>query len=575
MSSRFVLIVLNERSERFRRVPLPSKGSVSLGRGEGNDIHIDDSSVSRSHAVLHVGDSVEIEDLDSGNGTRIHIWNRRPSGEPDGTDAANVVGEPLAPFQRTPVPPGHAIHLGSACVVLQPAEPAGPRRVWTHRYFEERVAEECARRREAGGALCILRVSARGEPSIEAKLLELADEEAVVARYADGEFELLLSDSTAAQVDALVQSVTRRGASVRVGQAWFPTHGRTPDSLFAHAEQDVHGRMFAEDRSGEPAVLAAPAMRELYAQARQLASSPLSVLILGETGAGKEVLAEAVHAFSARAKHPFVCVNCAALTGTLLESELFGHQRGAFTGADREKPGLLEAADGGTLFLDEIAELPLALQAKLLRVLEDGRVRRVGAVEARPIDVRFVFATNLDLEACVASGEFRRDLYYRISGLRMVVPPLRERPEEIPLLVRHFVAVACRREGRAPVELSAKAESWLLGYAWPGNVRELRNAIERAVLLCGRGPIELEHLPGDKREASPATLDSRASVPAAESEDVQVLEARMQEAKRREVLDALRQCGGNQTRAARILGISRGTLIARMEAYGLPRPKKR
>jgi transcriptional regulator with PAS, ATPase and Fis domain len=248
-----------------------------------------------------------------------------------------------------------------------------------------------------------------------------------------------------------------------------------------------------------------------------------------------------------------VSFNCAAFSEALLESELFGHERGAFTGAVHEKTGLLESAPGGTIFLDEIGEMPLALQAKLLRVLEEKKVTRVGALAARPIDVRFVAATNRDLEAEVDHGAFRRDLYYRLSAFTIAIPPLRERVGEIAPLARGFVEEAAVRAHRRVPELSAEAIATLEAMPWPGNVRELRNTIDRALVLATGDLIEACHL---GEELAPAKL---APEPADERERIR---------------RALEQCAGNQTKAARVLGIARGTLIARMEQYGLPRPKK-
>ena len=231
-------------------------------------------------------------------------------------------------------------------------------------------------------------------------------------------------------------------------------------------------------------VIQNPAMRDLYRLAARAGHSRINVLISGETGTGKEILAEAVHRASPRAAGPFVCFNCAAISDTLLESELFGHERGAFTGATQAKQGLVEAASSGTLFLDEIGEMSLTLQAKVLRVIETKQVLRVGATRPRAADARFVAATNRDLDQDIAAGRFRKDLYFRLNGISLSIPPLRARTDEILPLARLFLAEAAAQLGEAPSTLTPRALAQLLDYAWPGNIRELRNLMERA--LCWR-----------------------------------------------------------------------------------------
>ena len=291
----------------------------------------------------------------------------------------------------------------------------------------------------------------------------------------------------------------------------------------------------------------------------RIAPGGISVLLLGETGVGKEVVAEAIHRRSPRARAPFVRLNCAAFSESLLESELFGHERGAFTGAAEAKPGLLETAGGGTVFLDEVAEMPLAFQAKLLRVLEERAVRRVGGVASRPLDARFVAATNRDLQADVASGRFRRDLFFRIAGATITVPPLRERKEEIAPLARLFAEQASAQVGRAAPSLTEAALARLESDPWPGNVRELRNVIERAVLVCSGARIEETDLP-PKGGPAPAAPAAASHDPGGEPQ---------------KIADALQRCAGNQSKAAKLLGISRRTLINRLDQYGLARPQKK
>jgi DNA-binding NtrC family response regulator len=391
---------------------LPESGDVVIGRAPECDVCIAHASLSRRHAVLHVGSSLTLEDLGSANGTRVR-------------------GEMLQADRPVSLDPGEVVDLGSAVLVVR-------------------------------------------------------------------------------------------------GDGGVPRRDLAP---------------------GE-------AMRDLHKLAERIASGKISVLILGETGVGKEVLARTIHDRSPRADKPFLPLNCSALSESLLESELFGHEKGAFTGADRDKPGLLETADGGTVFLDEIGELPTTMQVKLLRVLEERRVMRVGGVESRAIDVRFVAATHRDVEAHVAAGTFRQDLYFRLNGASLVIPPLRERTDEIEPLARAFAAeIAEEMSYDCTPELSRDALDTLRAYRWPGNIRELRNVIERAVLLAEGTPIARLHLPTEKMQTPAAPSDAPGG-------------------EKQRVIDALAQCAGNQSRAAKLLGISRRTLVKRLDQYGIPRPLK-
>ena len=302
-----------------------------------------------------------------------------------------------------------------------------------------------------------------------------------------------------------------------------------------------------------------PAMQGLMAVVAKVAPVPLNLLILGETGVGKDMIASLVHDSSPRAPKRLVSVNCASLPEPLLESELFGHERGAFTGAVASKPGLLEEADGGTIFFDEIGELSPGIQAKLLRTIESREITRIGGLRPRPIDVRFVAATNRDLVADVAAGRFRQDLFFRLDGLTLTVPPLRDRPSEILPLAHHFLAAACRRFSVPHVDLSAPSADALMAHPWPGNVRELRNAIERAVLLVGGGGIiEPSHLKLSGRYAPTTTPPIDPPVPA----------------ERERIVEAIASCAGNQRRAAALLGMPLRTLVRRIAQLGVPRPRR-
>ncbi len=303
-------------------------------------------------------------------------------------------------------------------------------------------------------------------------------------------------------------------------------------------------------------VAESPAMQAVLRRAHDFADSDAPVVIQGESGTGKEVVARALHAASPRRGKSFVPVNVAALPAELLESELFGHVRGAFTGATAEKQGLLEAAHGGTLFLDEIAELPLPLQPKLLRALEDGEVRRVGDTRAFGVDVRFVCATHQDLARAVAEGRFREDLFYRLKVLTLRLPPLRERPEDVLPLARSFLAA----EKRPGPGFGPEAEALLLAHGWPGNVRELANVVRHAAALARGGRIEPEHLPDELR--GPGATAGHAEADRGGFDGMTLAEV-----ERAHVLRVLERCGGSQTEAARALGIGRNTLWRKLRAW--------
>ena len=322
-------------------------------------------------------------------------------------------------------------------------------------------------------------------------------------------------------------------------------------------------------------VIADPAMKSLHAMVERVARGEINVLLLGETGVGKEVFAERVHQRSPRAGGPLVRLNCAAISESLLESELFGHEKGAFTGAAAARVGLLETAQHGTLFLDEIGELPAGTQVKLLRVLEERRVTPVGGRASRPIDVRVVSATHRDLESDVRDGRFRMDLWFRLNGISLVIPPLRERQGEVPALAALFLTEAAARSRISPAPaLSAEALSLLIAWRWPGNLRELRNVMERAALLATDGVILPEHLP-DVMRAPPSAPPPRGpspSVPPSAPRDSS-LRGELEAQERQRIVDALAACAGNQTRAAAALGMPRRTLVFKLARYGIARPR--
>ena len=283
-----------------------------------------------------------------------------------------------------------------------------------------------------------------------------------------------------------------------------------------------------------------------------------TVLLSGESGVGKELIAEAIHHQSPRRPKPLVKLNCGALPEGLIESELFGHEKGAFTGAIQQRKGRFELADGGTIFLDEISEIPPATQVKLLRVLQDGEFERVGGTQTLKVDVRVIAATNRDLEEEVAEGRFRKDLFYRLNVIHMVIPPLRDRVEDIPLLALHFLDKFCLENDRPPMGFSPEAMRALKSHAWPGNIRELQNVVERAVALCTGNMVEFEDLPDEIRRHSPE--DDKIVLPVGSS---------MDEIERQAILQTLKKTGGDKELAARLLGIGLATLYRRLKEMEL------
>ncbi len=332
--------------------------------------------------------------------------------------------------------------------------------------------------------------------------------------------------------------------------------------LQAVARAAEYRRLRLENRSLRRAVFQQEAAPLLYGHSRAMerlrsvleraSQSSSNVLILGESGSGKELAARTIHRGSARRDLPFLALNCAALPDELLESELFGHERGAFTGATARRHGLLELAHMGTLFLDEVGEMSVAMQAKLLRALDRGEIRRLGSDRTLHVDVRIIAATNKDLARATADGQFRLDLYYRLGVVVIEVPPLRQRAEDIPLLVEHF-ARQVAPPGRPPVKVTAEAMALLSRYPWPGNVRELRNVVERLSVLS------------DDREVTAAEI--ALHLPATLPEELDGTMQPLEEVERRHILEVLQRCGGNRTRAARVLGVDPKTLYNKLKSY--------
>jgi DNA-binding NtrC family response regulator len=588
------LYVISEGA--FATHTLPNSGTVTVGSAPECEVRVADASVAPHHLRLHLGPQVRIERL--------------------GAQAAMVRGEPIVAGRSLDLAAGELVQMGAVQIMLERRHSPAPRRIASQSYFEQRVEEECHRADRNRSVFTLLRVQvSAGAPSeVEAGLASSTRVVDVIAAYGPSEYEFLLCETTPEQAQVVIkrlrQTLARLGPAPRIGLASYPRDGHDASGLIIAAAPPA-GAAGPVVELPEPSLARSPAMQDVHRLVERIAASDISVLVLGETGVGKERIAEALHRHSPRAARPLVRLNCAALSESLLESELFGHERGAFTGAQERKQGLLESAQGGTVFLDEVGDMPLPTQVKLLRVLEERKVRLVGGLKPIAIDVRFVAATNRDLEREIVRGGFRQDLYFRLNGASVLIPPLRERPEEIPGLVARFIAEACARMRRAAVPAcTAEALALLRSYPWPGNVRELRSVIERAVVLCDANAISLAHMPTEKMSAHfarreltpppvqagaaaqasphaarpPAPADSLASPAAHRAADVpQALRGRLPRQVREELLaqerqrivEALAACGGNQTEAAALLGMSRRTLISRIAEYGLPRPRKR
>jgi transcriptional regulator with GAF, ATPase, and Fis domain len=330
----------------------------------------------------------------------------------------------------------------------------------------------------------------------------------------------------------------------------------------AHAHQrlqrEYEGLRTAASQTG--IIGQSPALAEVLQLCQRVAPSNATVLLLGETGTGKELTARHIHELSPRQKKPFIGINCAALTETLLESELFGHEKGAFTGAIARKIGRFELAEGGTLFLDEIGDVSPATQVKLLRVLQEREIVRVGGTATIACDVRVIAATNRDLPAAIAAGDFREDLYYRLNVFPIHLPPLRERREDIPVLVEHFVQLAAQQLRTTPPQVSSEAAALLAAHRWPGNRRELQNVVERMVLMCDGGELLPMHLPREIAGSMREVLEAQPT-------------SGLRGYERAMIVQALAEHGWNQTRAAEALNISRDNLRYRIKKYKITKPK--
>ncbi|HWM86356.1 MAG TPA: sigma 54-interacting transcriptional regulator [Kofleriaceae bacterium] len=598
-SNDYLLVIEGERSWTVR---LPAAGELIIGRGSEAGLNLSDALVSRRHAQLLIGpDGLRISDLGSRHGTL-------------------VSGETLASPRM--VRSGDVITIGSSLIVVQrPLRPAAARHVLDLTAYARRLDEETERavfyQREL--AVVVLRSAApfdiqRAEVVLDGRL-RLMDSAALLD---DHHVAFLLpeleNDEAVQTAMELAPAIAPAGKRLACGIAVSPADGVDGDTLLASARAAADAAtpgavLLARDAVQEieagphRIVIADPGMAQLYDLARRLARSDMPILIQGETGAGKELAAAAIHSFSPRSQGPFASINGAAIPESLAESEIFGHARGAFSGAMVAKPGQFENADGGTLFLDEIGELPSPIQAKLLRVLESGEMTRVGETKPRTIDVRVVAATNRDLERDVATGRFRRDLFFRLGAARLELPPLRDRPRDIAVLARSMLADTCARLGRETLAMSVAATQALFLHDWPGNVRELKNALAYAAAAAPDSADEIEswHLPPQlaqvSRRASDAGLgpvfrrtsgprqvletlpesmgldavlvaaNPEAEPPAALSSSFRPIADEVRDLERIRMIDALRATGGVQNRAAERIGMPGRTFATKLKRY--------
>ena len=567
----FYLLVFEEDSSFVHRLP-PGTEAV-IGRVANADLRVHDPTVAARHArIVTTTGHAHIEDLGSPGGT----W---------------VNGERIEGAR--PLASADTIALGNVTLVFHSRvrSSTASRAALPLAAFRQRMEEELERLRRYQRPLTLVALSVgdadHGRAS-EALLprLRMLD----VVAWAGADLLLVLMPETgpegaAAATRRAVEAVARSAPEARGGHATAPLDGCDVDTLVASARAAVAAARpgaihaasdtFRTLQLGERAVIVAdPAMLRLYGVIERLATSDLTVLVCGETGAGKELAATALHVWSTRRDRPYVTLNCAAIHESLVESELFGHEKGAFTGATAAKPGLLETGHGGTVFMDEIGELSATVQAKLLRALETKRFTRLGDVQPREIDVRIVAATNRDLEEEVAAGRFRQDLFFRLAGATLWLPPLRDRKRELPMLAQAFLSEACARTGRAPMTLTPAAMQRLAAHAWPGNVRELKNVMEFIAATIAEPALEAWHLVerlGGSRQRRPSDPEQLAPTAPRTEPTFRPIEEEVQELERRRMAEALVAGGGNQTRAADLIGMPRRTFVTKMRQYNIPR----
>jgi DNA-binding NtrC family response regulator len=554
------LLVISDGSSFTHHLSSPSV--VTIGRDLSAELRVDHSSVSRRHARIQVDrGEMRLSDLDSRNGTRVN-------GMRIDRVRALVTGD--------------VITIGEVLLVVH----AELERELSYMVLDEaswrrRLAEETERAVMFQRSLAVLSIA--GGPVHLGHVLRAID---VVGQADNNELLALLPEAdpvTARQLAVIVLEAVREVApQVRIGISSCPTDATDPDNLILAARAaagvavaggiatavDAARRIELGDRE---VLVCHPAMASVFELLSRLARSDLPVLIVGETGVGKENAAFALHHYSERRNHPFIALNCAALPESLVESQLFGHDKGAFTGATSARAGLFETVSGGTLFLDEIGELAPAVQAKLLRALETKRITRVGETKERAIDLRIVAATHRVLEKEVADLRFREDLYFRLVAARVDLLPLRDRRCEIPMLFRAFIARAAERANRPPPQPDPQVMQCLLSYAWPGNVRELKNVADFVMATVEDDRIALSDLPPQVLKIPPVEpVASPGPVAAAPlSGPMRRLADELEELERQRMLEALARTGGVKTRAAAMIGMPIRTFNMKIKQYRL------
>jgi DNA-binding NtrC family response regulator/pSer/pThr/pTyr-binding forkhead associated (FHA) protein len=553
---------------------LPSSGDVIIGRSEAADLRIDDASVSRQHARLALdGGAITISDLDSQQGTYVN-------------DIKLTGARALQPNDVI------AIHK-TTLIFHTTAAAAPPAVVLEMPALRQRVDDEIdrtARYERMFSLLCFVGALAGERPIIQRAAVAQLRQIDAAAWSNNGSFYVLLPEAGAEEAVAIATRIRSKldRLALRIGRVTCPPdcYGHDADALIANAHDAAAAAKPGQISGLEHAlqtltigtqrvIVADPTVARLYALVERLAPVGIPVLITGETGCGKELVATAIHTLSQRASKQLVSLNCAALHEMLVETELFGHEKGAFSGAIATKPGLIEAASGSTLFLDEIGELAPAIQAKLLRVLETHRVTRVGDVREREVDVRIVAATNRDLEADVVTGRFRRDLFFRLSAATLYLPPLRQRPYELPLLASAFLEEACRHNGRGTMRISDGAMSVLLAHSWPGNIRELKNLMQYVAAAFAAEVVLAEHVSERLGRARPSLMPRTEPAPPSDPPRFRPIADELRELEITRIREALEATGGNQTRAASLLAMPVRTFFGKAKLYGLTPKKKR